>query len=80
MEDFDRCIKVAGDPTIYMVREDQERKVAIEKWEEYVELGKPGFVVVSQEEADEYKTIAFFRPKFRADFQEAEDAGCRTNR
>lgn len=63
--DFDRCIKVQGLPAIFMVRDDSMSKVRIKHWEDYVALGQPGFAEVTQEEADSFQTVQYFRPAQR---------------
>ena len=64
--DFDCCIKVADAPTIFMARDDSMSKVAIKHWEDYVALGQPTCETVTQEEADRFRTVAYFRPAQRS--------------
>lgn len=63
MVEFDRCIKVAHQSHIYMVREKSKSKVRFNTWESYVEAGKPPYDVVSEEEASSYRTVGYFRRK-----------------
>lgn len=63
--DFDFCIKVQGLPAIYMVREDAKSKVRLAHWEDYVALGQPEFKEVTQEVADSFRTVQYFRPAQR---------------
>jgi len=61
-KDYDRCLKVANSPDIWMVRESSMTRVRIDYWGAYVAMGKPGFVVVGWQELSEYKAVGYFQP------------------
>lgn len=57
---FDRCLKVRGGSTIFMVRDDSMTMVAIPSWEMCVALGTPRFIQISKDEASRYKIVESF--------------------
>lgn len=55
--DFDRCIKTANEPTLYLVREDDMTGLSISNWEVFMAIGEPPIVEVSPKEMQRYEIL-----------------------